>query len=351
MRALKARLPLRVVGVYVALLLLFVSLSSLQRPRFQSGNELVHLPSLGEVGKVVDAVVFISMGDMARDSLIDYAVATVRNAGKWKGAIYVLTDAPACFSRATVDYDVKIITVPTKSTLMQIKALKPQLLDLVPSHVQSLLYLDVDIVVARELDYFLSMVGREVLVHGRPRTAPGVGAGAKAATAAAARAAAAAAGSAAPSNTSSAIEPPPEPLVFDFAAFGDAKGHYVGFCAGCEKWHTGVMILRRGQGKRCLQAWADVLASGRFKTDQESLDQAERSGACPQTHMLPSQYMLFAKDYIAALLTTGHTFIHATSVGRRGEQDGFYRGWVVPRLRSALGDRVDPTIIDRRKSC
>jgi len=345
LRQLRARLPLRVICVWLSLILFFSLFS--RRPRFvehdnpsaltveAAASSLVHLPPLraGEGDRVIDAVVFISMGDMARDSLIDYAIASVRKAGKWTGPIYVLTDSPSCFTRAKADYGIKVVNVPKKASLMQIKALKPQLLDLVPAHVDALLYLDVDIVVTRELDYFLNMVGREVLVHS-PRaatdgsSAPGL----------------------VPANGSQPFTPP-APQPFDFAAFGDAKGHYVGFCAGCEKWHTGVLILRRGQGRKCLQAWAEILSSGRYGTDQESLDRAERSGACTQTHMLPSGYLLFAKDYLGGLLTTGHTFVHVTSAARRGEEGGFYKGWVVPRLRSGLEDRVDPGILTRAKTC
>jgi hypothetical protein len=276
---------------------------------------MVHLIDLSQTslgGKV--AVVFISMGDMARDPLVDYAVASVRNAGEWRGEIYILTDKPVCFSRTKQDYNVTVVTVPKKSSIMQIKALKPQLLELVPSHVQSLLYLDVDIVVTRELNYFLSMVGRDLI-----------------------------------STTTMTMRNKNETRVrpFDFAAFGDAKGHYVGFCAGCEKWHTGVMVLRRGQGTKCLKAWADILSSGRYSTDQESLDRAERQGSCKQAHMLPTRFILFAKDYIAALLTTGHTFVHVTSAGRMATQDSFYKSFVVPRFRAGLADKVDPKILDR----
>jgi hypothetical protein len=266
-------------------------------------GELVHrLGDEAGLPKIVDAVVLVSMGEMARDPLVDYAVASVRKAGKWKGEVYLLTDSPKCFTNTASEYKVQVVPIPTKQSLMDIKSLKAKLLDHVPEHVQSVLYLDVDIVVARELDYFLNMIGRDLARN---------------------------------NNNSTSTRP------FDFAAFGDAKGHYVGFCAGCEKWHTGVMILRRGQGSKCLQAWADLLKSGRYGTDQESLDAAERSGACRKAYMLPSQYLLFAKDYIAALLTTGHTFVHVTSAARLGQQDSFYRSFVVPRIRGAMRGQLD----------
>ena len=160
-----------------------------------------------------------------------------------------------------------------------------------------------------------------------------------------------------PSNSSHAT--------FDYGAFLDAKGHYVGFCSGCEKWHTGVVWLQRhaketielptpitadqsvvesvsvsdksswklsvspalsqtgtkidtetGTGTdTCMNAWETILLSGRYNTDQESLDEAERIGACPSALVLPGKHLLFAKDYIGMALTAGQTFLHLTAAG------------------------------------
>lgn len=146
----------------------------------------------------------------------------------------------------------------------------------------------------------------------------------------------------------------------DYGAFLDAKGHYVGFCSGCEKWHTGVVWLQRHakevielsapssedqnviesvsvsgsdasirkldaspaaqMGSKtgpdtCMSAWETILLSGRFNTDQESLDEAERIGACPSALILPGKHLLFAKDYIGMALTAGQTFLHLTAAG------------------------------------
>lgn len=151
----------------------------------------------------------------------------------------------------------------------------------------------------------------------------------------------------------------------DYGAFLDAKGHYVGFCSGCEKWHTGVVWLQRhakevtelstptSEDKNaedkiaadsvsapgsdassrklealpaapvgtkigpdtCMRAWETILLSGRFNTDQESLDEAERIGACPSAMILPGKHLLFAKDYIGMALTAGQTFLHLTAAG------------------------------------
>jgi hypothetical protein len=152
---------------------------------------------------------------------------------------------------------------------------------------------------------------------------------------------------------------------FDYGAFLDAKGHYVGFCSGCEKWHTGVVWLQRqSEGTRnrgnksgkavgnsalsvhdiprtslplvasdtlgikkntetvteietetCMKAWERILLSGLYNTDQESMDEAERTGACPRTLILPARHLLFAKDYIGMAITAGQTFLHLTAAG------------------------------------
>ena len=48
---------------------------------------------------------------------------------------------------------------------------------------------------------------------------------------------------------------------------------YIGFCDGCEKWHTGVLLLQRPTSvmeggvyttNTCLQAWKDILLSGMY---------------------------------------------------------------------------------------
>ena len=358
-RYLRSRLPLKIIAIWLGLIFL-VYLFVIESPRFVSPhnrNELVHLPAMtGE--SIVQAIVFIAMGDMARDGLVEYAMASVRKVGNWKGPMYLLTDAPACFADTKQDNMVTVVTLPRKSSLMEIKAIKPKLFLHLPSDIDTVLYLDVDIVVTRGLSYFLDMVGSDLALPsgGTVATRP---AGATGSTVAAAVQDATASVQASAEGTGGITLRTGGITLrsFDLAAFGDAKGHYVGFCAGCEKWHTGVLLLSRhgaapvptGKNK-CLQAWADVLASGRYDTDQESLDAAERNGACPHAHMLPSRFLLFAKDYLATLLTTGHTFVHVTSAARLSTQDSFYRWWV-PHIRGTLASKLSPKLLDRKKTC
>ena len=98
----------------------------------------------------------------------------------------------------------------------------------------------------------------------------------------------------------------------------------MGFCSGCEKWHTGIIFSKRYHGQNCLKEWSRIILSGKYDTDQESMDAAEESGKCEHTLTLPPSYLLFAKDYIAMALTSGHTFVHVTAAGRPDAQVSLY---------------------------
>lgn len=260
----------------------------------------------------VDAFVFIAMGKMASDPMVDNAFSSVRRLGKWKGSIYVITDSPKCFENSVRDYDINVITAPSKDSIIEVKAMKPVLMDFMPSSVSSILYMDVDVLLMRNLVTFFGdfdeMLEQQ---HFQDSAATPI-------------------------------------TAFDFGAFLDAKGHYVGWCSNCEKWHTGVMWFKRNMGSQCLNTWKEILLSGRFKTDQESLDEAERSGACPNALHFPTRHLLFAKDYIAMMLTAGQSFVHLTAAGRLEDSDYFYREFVIPNLRKASGNAHSPTA---RKEC
>lgn len=111
------------------------------------------------------------------------------------------------------------------------------------------------------------------------------------------------------------------------------------------------MWLRRGKGEACLKKWEEILLSGRFDTDQESLDAAEKEGACANILSFPTRHLLFAKDYIGMTLTSGQTFIHLTAAGRPEDTDYFYREMVVPRIQNSLHPPLNPKKLLKRKVC
>jgi hypothetical protein len=109
--------------------------------------------------------------------------------------------------------------------------------------------------------------------------------------------------------------------------------------------------MRRGKGEACLKKWGELLLSGQFDTDQESLDAAEKAGACPSLYAFPTRHLLFAKDYIAMLFTSGQTFVHLTAAGRPEDTDYFYREIMVPHIRNSLHPPLNPAKLLRRKVC
>lgn len=270
------------------------------------------------------AIVFIIMGELARESLVEDALASVRLLGRWDEAIIVLTDRPSCFS--STNMELTVISVPSKASLIEIKAIKAEVFSYLPLAVERVLYMDVDILVRRNLGFFLQDLSH-LLYFKFPQLR---------------------------SNTSSAVTSTSSGAgadAFSMAAFLDAKGHYVGFCSGCEKWHSGVLYLARGYGSGCLSAWAATLRSGRFNTDQESLDYVEAAGNCSNIVAIPSRHLLFAKDYIAMVLTSDQTFTHLTAANRKGEKDYFYKEIIIPRIRNSLHPPLKPFTESTQKQC
>ena len=132
------------------------------------------------------------------------------------------------------------------------------------------------------------------------------------------------------------------------------------------------MWFRRGRGEACLKAWENLLVSGKYDTDQAALDYVEMvpldssssgggdgsggggdvgASSCPHAFAFPARHLLFAKDYIGMLLTSGQTFVHLTAAGRPETQDYFYREIVVPRWRQALHPPLNPSKLAHRKTC
>jgi hypothetical protein len=253
----------------------------------------------------LNAIVFIGAGEMASDRMIDYSIASVRLYGGWKGKIYLLTDRPGCFVDTRTSYAVDVITVPEMKTIVDIKSLKAKLMTHLPDSVTGAIYLDVDIVVTKDIRPFLYDAETQI------QTTNGQ---------------------------------------FDLAMFLDAAGHYVGFCSGCEKWHTGVVVLKRGHGQECLAAWERILQSGTYSTDQQSMDQAELNGECKHLIALSANHLLFAKDYLAVLLTNSRTFLHMTGAGRMSEQDVFYRSFALPYFKRTFS-KLNSARFEGEKNC
>lgn len=200
---------------------------------------------------LVDAVVYISMGEgMSRSGMVDYSVASLRIIGKWNGDVYIITDAPDCFSGLSSKHQVKTVFTESLKDILHIKALKSRILTLLPESVSSILYIDVDIIVSRSLDIFLRDLRKMsiTLVEKALRREEDKTAGRSSDTPSL-RSALGSSLKSVVSSTDSNTNPASAlaaankkydlsevDVDFDFAAFPDAGGHYVGFCSGCEKW-------------------------------------------------------------------------------------------------------------------
>ena len=323
------KIPCRIIGLWLAIFFvgyfLFNSQSQEEEFLFQSNNFL--LPQAYSI----DAIALIAMGSLSKSYSVDYSISSIRLIGKWKGAIYVLTDSPSCFDEIAEKHSLKIVNIPPQKDILHIKSLKAQMFTYLPDTVQNVLYMDVDILVARslipffrDLNYLLFrhqnnvMKSQELkdIQHPSPSQNLSVSSGS-----------------------------------FGFGAFLDARGHFVGFCSGCEKWHTGIMFLNRQSAGNCLKSWKDILLSGKFNTDQESLDFAEKNGTCVRNFFFPRRHLLFAKDYLAMIFTSGQTFIHLTAAARPEEQGYFYREIVLPRIRNSLHPPLNPAKLALEKQC
>ena len=255
----------------------------------------------------IQSVVFIAMGKLAKESIVDGAIASLRKVGKWEGAIHILTDKDSCFEAATRDGQAVVLHTDSVKSIVEIKAMKAKLFNFLPNDINSILYLDVDILVTKNINFFLHDLHQQALSR---RTPP------------------------------------------DYGMFLDAGGHFFGFCSGCEKWHTGIIWMQREVGKECLESWEKILLSGKYETDQESIDEAERQGKCPNAMSFSSKHLLFAKDYFAMFLTPSRTFVHLTAISRIESQDFFYAKVIVPNLRSSLrSSGLNMKQFDKAKAC
>lgn len=239
----------------------------------------------------VQSIVFIAMGKLAKESIVDGSIASIRTVGKWDGAIHILTDRDACFDAATRDNNVVVMHTDSVDSIVKIKSMKARLFEYLPNDINSILYVDVDILVTKNLNFFLHDLHQQALARSTPP---------------------------------------------DFGMFLDAGGHFFGSCSGCDKWHTGIIWMQRGVGAECLKSWEQILLSGKYDTDQESIDEAERQHKCPGAMSFSSKHLLFAKDYFAMFLTPSRTFVHLTAISRIESQDFFYKNYIVPNVRSSL---------------
>lgn len=310
----------------ICFLVIYLYITSPNKEPIDFSNLLVR-----EEENIINAVVYIAMGKVAKENLVDFSISSVRKIGKWDGDIYILTDSPNCYNSLIEKFKIKTITVPSMKNIIEIKSLKTKLFQYLPESIHSVLYLDADILVAKQIKYFLRDLMLQLLYH-----------------------------------TNSLLKINDKALNYtNIAMFPDSKGHYVGFCSGCDKWHTGIIWMRNLPNapidnniyndvtEQCLNQWNYALNSGSFQTDQRSIDEVEKNGHCPYMITLLTRHLIFAKDYIGILLLGKPTFWHLTGAGRPEEQDYFYRNFILPVIFKSLSPplNVDSFINSNSKKC
>jgi hypothetical protein len=276
------------VGIGVAVLLALRCLAPAWRP---DGASVVGSSSSSNGNGDFEslAVVYIVMGAYARSEAVMRALASLRGPGQWAGRAFVITDAEAAGFPASFE----LVRVAPASSVNDIKALKGQILDLLPASVGTVLYLDCDIFLDAPLADFLAAA---TLAKLAPAWA---------------------------------------------GAFADAGNHLTGLCAGCDTWHTGVLLVARSaQAAACLHAWAQRVATVPGTTDQEAFDWlVGNSQTCRSVRQLPKGDLLFLKDYLRLAVAPWrhYTFIHVTAMASLGKDTASWSTWL---YRAVVRHRV-----------
>ncbi|CAM9121000.1 unnamed protein product, partial [Heterosigma akashiwo] len=103
-------------------------------------------------------VVFLAMGSYATKEFVDLGPRTLREVGRFRGRIFMLTDQPGCFEAEAKMYGVEVIPLPSTTDVREIKSIKTQVLSFLPDEVDKALYMDVDILVMTNIHPFLLTV-------------------------------------------------------------------------------------------------------------------------------------------------------------------------------------------------
>ncbi|GMI04860.1 hypothetical protein TrLO_g15119 [Triparma laevis f. longispina] len=186
------------------------------------------------------------------------SLKTLRETGGWKGDVVVVTDKEGEF--AGEDCEVVLIKEGAVG-----KEVKGKLLDLIDEKYENVVYLDSDIIVSKPFavegnrNYKSIFNDLSDAIHQ-------IGVGES-----------------------------------HIAMFKDSAGHMVGWCSGCDVWHTGVIGLKRGRSDGLLGDWSDKIEEylggvGGEVSDQSAIDSILDSNARYKVSVLPYKRLMFMKD-------------------------------------------------------
>lgn len=209
----------------------------------------VSLPSVRGNGNTVrefrkgawDAVVIIALDRVAEGIMLQLSLALLRDVGRWEGPIFVLTDRPhSVCPNSTCNNGEFLLTVPSQSTVIQRKKYKTAIYEYVPREVNTILYMDADILIGESLEGFSHSVAPLMGTKFHVYTFP---------------------------EMYSQLPPAQRRYPWEARGFD-----------GLQKHHTGVLLLSRNQSQPCLTAWGALL--DKYKLDQQSFGYLVQKGVC-----------------------------------------------------------------------
>jgi hypothetical protein len=241
----------------------------------------------------VDAVVFVAIGPAATSPVIKWAIQSVVETGEWNGTVYVLTDQPDSIEDALISVvapdNLNVLNLlesgkeamPWSLHSFNAKIVKCRLLHILPVHINSILYIDGDIIVGRSLETFWTNLDRIWSSGGRRGTALR------------------------------------RDIDVSLGMFEDCNAYTAGYCADCNTWNSGVMSIVRGKSDGCLDSWCEALAVTGGK-DQAALDDVIAQGEhCQDIAALDRGHVRMMKDtFVLNGLVSTKTFNHYTGIFR-----------------------------------
>lgn len=289
----------------------------------------------------VDAVVFVAIGPTSTSPVLGWSVNSVVQIGRWNGAVYIVTDRPEDVERTLKPVDTSpsshtlrpeklhivpyLVDMPSSLISFNAKLMKCSLLKILPKHLQTIVYIDSDIVVGKPLAPFWKSVFKLWDVDENPQDLDLLD----------------------DDDSLRDFKGGIEKDNVSLGLFEDGKAFTAGFCKDCDTWNTGVMSISRGKSDSCLNAWCETLLL-HGGTDQAALDNVIAAGSeCQNIHALDRQHVRMMKDvFVVCGMVGTKTFNHFTGIFRPQNLSRLHRRFYERILGKDLGEVAKGCHID-----
>jgi hypothetical protein len=273
------------------------SVHSIRRPVWTGTTPSAAIPSSAATLLQDVAFVMVAFGKASQTQIVERATESIRRVGHFHGPIIIITDAPKERYESTTDPALMVYStqIPEELTgiekTMAYKRFKTNCIDVVNSFsildsINVIVYMDIDIVVGRDLLSFAQFAGQTLRSCNQRRN-----------------------------NTND----------FSFLLTMDRREEKVKREIIPEYYHSGVMVIHRLYSVGCLQAWQKVIESGRFHRDQQALTHAvlypTQEGLC-QVTTIPREHFMLMPTTESMKSGTTSTFIHVTNGKRARHIEG-----------------------------